>query len=310
MRRSILAIVLCVSVWTAAAVPAQARPERDRVSDRARLVAEHEPHRHLRGAEARLLQGRGHRPEDPAVRQYRPRDARQQRQGRLRLLVLGRRRLRARCRRRRHLGVRRAPAHGARDRLPRRPHRHQDAEGPRRQDLRGVRDARRAAAAADRDPQRRRQGDVQERHAQHVGLRRRLPRQGRLHPPARDLGGHPGAARRQAAQDVQARALRRATGVLRRDRLEREVPEVGRPGRAALPGRHDARLPVRGRSPARRGADPDRPQPAGPAAARARVPERRADGQELLQGLEGPRRHAIARDVAGLRALPVRVRAC
>jgi ABC-type nitrate/sulfonate/bicarbonate transport system substrate-binding protein len=32
MRRSILAIVLCVSVWTATAVPAQARPQRDRVS--------------------------------------------------------------------------------------------------------------------------------------------------------------------------------------------------------------------------------------------------------------------------------------
>ncbi len=40
----------------------------------------------------------------------------------------------------------------------------------------GLRDAGRAAAAEVRDPPRGRQGRVQERDAQHVGLRRRLPR--------------------------------------------------------------------------------------------------------------------------------------
>ncbi len=88
-------------------------------------------------------------------------------------------------------------------------------------------------------------GDVQGRDAQHVRLRRRLPRQGRLHAAARHLGGHPGAARGQAAEDVQALAFgvpsEYSSLIASSDRL----PE-GQPGtRAALPGRDDARLPVR-----------------------------------------------------------------
>ena len=158
MKVSILAVVLCVAAWAARdRAVTGATGARQRVR-RARLDAEHQPHRHLRGAEARLLPRRGHRSEDPALREHRARDARQPRQGRLRLLLLGRRGVRARRRRRRDVGVRRAPAHRARDRLPRRPHRHQDAQGPRRQDLRGLRHARREAAAPDRDPPRRRQG--------------------------------------------------------------------------------------------------------------------------------------------------------
>ena len=60
---------------------------------------------------------------------------------------------------------------------------------------------------------------------------------------------------------------------------------AGQPGaRAPLPGRDDARLSVRRRAPARRGAHPDRHEQAGADAAAARLRERRSDGQELLPG--------------------------
>ena len=302
MKRSILAIVLCVAAWTGAAVPSQARPARDTVS----VALDWTPNTNHTGIyvaqKLGYYDGRGHRRQDPALREHRARDARRPPQGRLRLLLLGRRRLRARRRRGRDLGVRRAPAHRARDRRARRPQRHRDPQGSRRQDLRGLRHARREAAAADRDPRRRRQGRVQGRHAQHLRLRRRLPRSGRLHPPARDLGGHPGPARGQAAQDVQAVALRRAARVLRADRLEQRIPEGrSRRSRAASwppPRAATSTPPTHPRAAARH---PDRGQQAGADAAAARLPERRPDGAELLQGRLRRGGPADARRLEGLR---------
>ena len=76
MKRSILAVVLCVGRMDRRDRPvAGAACARHRVR-RARLDAEHQPHRHLRGAEARVLRGGRHRPQDPALRQHRARDAR------------------------------------------------------------------------------------------------------------------------------------------------------------------------------------------------------------------------------------------
>ena len=247
MKRSIVAIVLCVAAWTGATVPSQARPARDTVSvaldwtpntnHTGIYVAQKLGYYEAAGIDVKLLPYASTAPE--TLVGHRKADFGFSYSAGVAFARGGRRG--------RHLGVRRAPAHRARDRSARRPQRHHDAEGPRRQDLRGVRHARREAAAGDRDPRCRRQGRVQERHAQHLRLRRRLPRKGRLHPPARDLGGHPGAARGQAAEDVQAGALRRPAGVLRADRLEQRVPEGRSRARAPLPGRHRAWLPVRHR---------------------------------------------------------------
>ncbi len=228
MRRSILAVVLCAAAGPRATVPAQAQPARDSVSvaldwtpntnHTGIYVAQKLGYYKAAGIDVKILPYASTAPETLVSH------------GKADFgfsYSAGVAFARAR-RRRRDLGLRRAPAHRARDRRARRPHRHQDAEGSRRQDLRRLRHARREAAAADRDPPRRRHGRVQGRHAQHVRLRRRLPRQGRLHAAARDLGGHPGAARRQAAEDVQARALRRAARVLGADRLEQRLPARAR----------------------------------------------------------------------------------
>ena len=154
-------------------------------------------------------------------------------------------------------------------------------------------------------------GVVQGRHAQHVRLRRRLPRQGRLHAAARDLGGHPGAARRQAAQDVQALALRRAARVLRADRLEqratcRRIRALARRFLAAT---------TRGYQYA---ADHPRAaariliahEQAGADAAAARLRERRPDGAgATTRTPRGDVGHADARRLEGLRGLPLRASA-
>ena len=73
----------------------------------------------------------------------------------------------------------------------------------------------------------------------------------------------------QAAQDVQARALRRAARILGADRIQRRVPARAAGRRAPLPGRHDARLPVRRRPSASRRAHPHRREQAGADAVRS-----------------------------------------
>ena len=146
-------------------------------------------------------------------------------------------------------------------------------------------------------------GRLQERHAQHVGVRRRLPGQGRLHAAARNLGGHPGQARGQAAEDVQAGALRRAARVLGADRVEQQVPAT------AIPASRAASWPRR------RAAISTPPTSRGPAAriliaANKQVLKQpqlvyesaEPDGQELLQGRRGQGRHADAGRLEGLRA--------
>ena len=187
--------------------------------------------------------------------EHRARDARQPPQGRLRLLLLGRGRLRARGRRGCRLGLRRAPAHRARDRRACRPR----ATSRRPKDL----DGKTYAGFGTPDEKPLLQTVIRDAGGKGVFKNVTLNTsaydavyrgKADFTAAARDLGGHPGPARGQAAEDVQARALRRPARVLRPDRLEQRLPAGRSRARAPLPGRHRARLPVRRRPPARRRA--------------------------------------------------------
>ena len=100
---------------TTGAVGRAAEPDRARGQGpaRARLDAEHEPHRVLRRGRERLVRRRGDRPRDPAVRDHDPRGAHGRRPGRVRDQLPGRADLRRGGRRAGRLGDGHPPAHRA-----------------------------------------------------------------------------------------------------------------------------------------------------------------------------------------------------
>ena len=86
-------------------------------------------------------------------------------------------------------------------------------------------------------PGRRRQGRVRGRDADHVGLRGRLQRHGRIHDPVRAVGGHRGHPRERAREVLRLRRLRAAEPVLGAARdLEGRPDGQGGPGEV-VPGR-------------------------------------------------------------------------
>ena len=164
--------------------------------DRARLDPQHQPHRPLRRAAGGLVRQAGLDVEFVPYNKTPPDTLVGSGGGRVRDQLPGLVHLREGQRGRRRVGDGDRAALDVADRGARRPGRHHEPQGPRRQDLRRLRRRVRGAEDAGRHQGRGWRRAVQHGGPRHRGVRGALRRAGRLHRAVRDVGGDRGRAAR------------------------------------------------------------------------------------------------------------------